>query len=665
MEELRRRSEANLQDSIDLKTSTPQSVFEREAFASHSRKRLHAVSVSEHQLVFGRLDLQDHSSPVYVGRIGLAGPDQERALIDWRAPVGSAFYRATALAPRGVVRRRTLITRGRNVVDINDDLLMPARADELGVVAGEGALMSALVKERGEFMQDIVATIQAEQDEVIRTDPKASIMLTGGPGTGKSVVALHRSAYLMYERAAELERRGVLVVGPGQRFSRYISRVLPSLGETSVSIRSMFDLTSPLTATRRESLEVARIKGRAAMAGILKRFVIAGYPLPDKDLRTMMAGRIVTVPRARLQAVRSEVLASRSCGFNSAAEQLWMAIAREILRRAGRNSPRKSEVAAAARALAERSPVEEVVEALLPQRTGLQTWRGLTGDPSALIHAAGRELNTYEGGLLALDLGSATDPRVGDLPLIDEMDWLFGPVPTAEAEPQQEPDYHELTTSQDRLDTARQQDLAAGKDSGYGHIVVDEAQDVTAMQWRMLGRRGQDATWTVVGDPAQSTLAGPRQMEESLTRLLGGNRLQRYTLGINYRTPREVVEYASQISGIPLQVESIKSGDPPRVFRYTDSPRQALQEAVNWATQRAGSSCLLVVDENDQASVATAGGIDTMWVLDAKGLEFDNVILFRPEALDRANPSDASLLLIAATRATRSLAVVTGEGAST
>jgi hypothetical protein len=660
LEKLRLKAEALLQNTMDLKVSTPQSVFEREVFASYSRKRLYAVSGSEHQLVFGRLDLENEDEPAYVGRIGLAGEELERVLIDWRAPVGSSFYRATALAPRGVVRRRTLITKGRKVVDINDDLLMPDKVGDLIVVAGEGALMNALMRERGEFMQDIVATIQSEQDEVIRADPKSSLLLTGGPGTGKSVVALHRTAYLMYERAAELERLGVLVVGPGRRFSKYISRVLPSLGETAVNIRSVFDLTDPVVATGREPLAVARTKGSPAMAKVLKSYLIESYPAPSSDVRVSAGGRIVKIDPKELSSLRRQVLSSRTSRFNSAIDQLWHALGRRILQLSGSKSVHKSDVTALADSLRDRSDLEETIETMLPQRSALEVWREMGANADLLRAALKPHFSGEEAAALVEDLDESP-PRVGDLALIDEIDWLLGPSRDSEAPGREEPGYEELTTAQERLDESRQRSVSSSKSTGYGHIVVDEAQDITAMQWRMLMRRGEDATWTIVGDPSQATLAAPTDMEAAVDRLLGRGKTRKFNLGINYRTPSQIMEYASRASRISLgHLRSIRSGPDPVFFRYSDSPDLALAQATTWLRSQGGSGCFIVVNPADQEELEErVDEFEVIWALDAKGLEFDNVVLYRPEAVDPSMPSDASLILIGATRATKRLAVVT------
>jgi hypothetical protein len=661
LEQLRLRAESNLRDSIDLEVSTPQSVFEREVFASYSRKRLQAVAGSEHQLVFGRLDVEDGVKPVYVGRIGLADDDQERVLVDWRAPVGSSFYRATARAPLGVIRRRTLITQGRKVVDINDDVLISAKAGQLGVVTGEGALMTALLRERGEYMQDIVATIQAEQDEVIRADPRSSIVLTGGPGTGKSVVALHRTAYLMYERAAELERRGVLVVGPGRRFSRYISRVLPSLGETSVNIRSVFDLTSPLVARDREPLPVGRIKGSAPMARVLKSYLIDTYPMPQSGARLAAGGRIVRIEPEELASLRRRILSSKTSGFNAAESQLWLALANRVLRLSEQRTVRKRDAAALASSLNDRSDLQDLIGAMLPPRDALEAWREVGSHAETFRRHLSSHLPHSQADELVEDLARAGEPRVGDLALIDELGWLLGPAADDEPAGTGEPGYEELMTAQDRLDESRPRSISSSKDQGYGHIVIDEAQDVTAMQWRMIRRRGEEATWTIVGDPAQTTLAAPNALDRAVEELFGGAGIRRFTLAINYRTPREIMEYASRASGVSLSsVRSIRSGPPPLTFRFTGSPEAALHRAATWLRSLGGSGCFVAVDAGDVRTVqGRIDGLEAIWAVDAKGLEFDNVVLVRPEAVDR--DADSSLILIGATRATKRLAVVTSR----
>lgn len=662
LDQLREQARLSLQESVERDTSTPQSIFEREVFASYSRRRLQAVSASEHQLVFGRLDCENEPGPLYVGRIGMADDAHHRILIDWRAPVGSAFYRATARSPQGVIRRRTLVTHGRRVVDINDDLLASDAADGLAVVAGEGALMHALIAERGQFMQDIVATIQAEQDEVIRSDPRISVVLTGGPGTGKSVVALHRTAYLMYERSAELERRGVLVVGPGRRFSRYISRVLPSLGETSVAIRSVYDLFEGVVAEGREPLEVARLKGSSQMAKVVKSYLLATYPPPPERLSLTVNGHLVRLLGAELQELRTQTLNAAGRDFNACGPALVRNLARRLLQTPGRKHAAAGDVKSLARDLAGDTRVVDAVEALLPRRSALETIHQMRRRLDSLAPILHKHFTRQQSRALIDQMSGSAGIQVGDVPLLDELDWLLGPAPGAEP---------------DRSGTAPQEadplenDLgltstAAGdfteQSSDFGHIVVDEAQDLTPMQWRMLARRGPDATWTVVGDPLQATLSSPEQMDEAIHRTLKNQKPLKFKLGINYRTPSQIMDYAERASGLDLgELTSIRTGDEPVFFDFDTSPEPALAQAAAWLQEQPGSGCFIVADDAGRADVEkAAGSADVLSALEAKGLEFDNVVLHRPEALDVSQPAGASLVLIGATRATKRLAVVTG-----
>ena len=665
LERARLAAEAGVERATRMPISTPQSQFEREAELHRSLRRLKALTTSERQLVFGRLDLEDTPEPVYVGRVGLSDRTRNRIVVDWRAPVGSTYYRATARDPKGVVRRRTLATTGREVTELNDDLLIPEKAKDFRVVVGEGALLRSLDRERGPFMQDILATIQGEQDEIIRAEPKANVVLTGGPGTGKSVVALHRTAYLMFERAEELERRGVLFVGPTARFSRYISRVLPSLGETAVQIRSVFNLTEPMTATSREPLEVGRLKGRTEMARVMRTLLITSYPAPEAGLRLRDGQWSLDLTTAQVTTLRDQALGAGGDGMNRSRGRFLRAVARRLLGDPpSRSREAKEEIASVADELAEDARLDALMDAILPVREPEEAWEELRRDRTAVERAARTSFTASETLLIAEDLAQ-DEVRVGDLPLFDEVRALLGEPPSDRFETEDGDDVQEgLFSFQDRLDQSRQQTLASKKRAGFGHIVVDEAQDLTPMQWRSLGRLGRYATWNVVGDPHQATLASPQEMEAAIDRLAGGRRL-RFELAINYRTPAEIVAYAAEVSGLDLSgLRSIRqSGRPPAVFASEDDPAGALRAALDHVRGEPGSRVVIVLDPEDAETVSAQAGddeVDVLSAIDAKGLEFDNVVLYRPERLlPVASRSDASLLLIAATRATRNLAVVT------
>jgi DNA helicase IV len=454
---------------------------------------------------------------------------------------------------------------------------------------------------------------------------------------------------------------GVLLVGPGRRFSRYISRVLPSLGETAVNIRSVFDLTEPVSAAEREPLDVARTKGNLAMVKVMKKFLIHSYPPPPGELKASVSGHVVRLAPANLRAARDEVLNSTSSGFNQTADRLLRSIARAFLQKSGRRNVRSQDINSFARTLAENSEVVETVESLLPQRRALTVWAEMKDWADDLRAILLSHFTKAEADALVAELLSGNEPKVGDLPLVDELDWLLGPSPVVrEAEIHEDDIYDEVTTVQDRLDASRQEAWGATKTSGFGHIVVDEAQDLSPMQWRMLGRRGEDATWTIVGDPAQATLSTPEEMEASVARVLKGKRVTRFTLGINYRTPKEIMEYAAEASGVSLgTLQSIRSGTEPVFFRYSGDPEPAVAEGLAWLRKQGGLGCFVTLEPG--ALEGQTGEFEVLSALDAKGLEFDYVVLYRPEAVDRTSAVDASLILIGATRATKGLAVITSS----
>src|SRR5690625_1024269 len=282
-------------------SGSPQNRSERHAFATLYEDRLIQLEHVEDRLVFGRLDLID-SQRRYVGRIGLQDSEHRQLLTDWRAPAAEPFYQATAAHPQGVVLRRHLTTRGRNVIGLEDDVLdlENLSEDARANLAGEGALLAALTAHRTGKMGDIVATIQAEQDTIIRAPLAGALVVQGGPGTGKTAVALHRVAYLLYAHRRRLESSGVLVIGPSSEFLRYIENVLPSLGETGVIATTIADLLPHVRATATEDDAVAEIKGRALMSHIIRRAVRQRQRVPE-SVQTLQ------VERAKLRLVPAEV----------------------------------------------------------------------------------------------------------------------------------------------------------------------------------------------------------------------------------------------------------------------------------------------------------------------------------------------------------------------
>src|SRR4051794_22536240 len=283
---------------------TKAALVDRDAMVYQAALRAQALDVAEEGLVFGRLDLSGGAT-LYVGRVGIRTGEHDSLVIDWRAPAAEAFYRATPEDPRDVVRRRVLHCRGRRVVDIEDDLLIPEAAADLTIV-GDGAFLASLARTREGTMRDIVATIQREQDEVIRAPADGTMIVSGGPGTGKTAVALHRVAYLLFRHRRRFGSRGVLVVGPNHRFTSYIERVLPSLGEGGAVLRSLGDLVAGAEASAHDSPDLARVKGAASMTRLLRRAVQDAPPGAPDELRAVYRGVVVTLGREALDAVRRE-----------------------------------------------------------------------------------------------------------------------------------------------------------------------------------------------------------------------------------------------------------------------------------------------------------------------------------------------------------------------
>ncbi|MCP9950586.1 HelD family protein [Actinomadura madurae] len=306
LEEMRADAQAMIREGYRQSLAgTKGSLVDRDAMVHQAALRAQALDVADDGLVFGRLDLASREVR-YIGRIGVRTSEHDSLVIDWRAPAAEDFYRATPEDPRGVVRRRVLHSRGHTVVDLEDDLLDPDASDGMTIV-GDGAFLASLARTREGAMRDIVATIQREQDEVIRAPADGTVLVRGAPGTGKTAVALHRVAYLLFRHRRRFGSRGVLVIGPNRRFTAYIERVLPSLGEGSATLRSLGDLVEGVTATVHDPPETARVKGAGAMAAVLRRAVADHPPGAPDELRVVHKGVVVTLDRARLDRIRTEL----------------------------------------------------------------------------------------------------------------------------------------------------------------------------------------------------------------------------------------------------------------------------------------------------------------------------------------------------------------------
>ncbi|ADG74473.1 UvrD/REP helicase [Cellulomonas flavigena DSM 20109] len=696
-------------------SGSPQNRSERDAFATLYEDRVAQLESVEDRLAFGRLDLHDGERR-YVGRIGLTDEEQSPLLTDWRAPAAQAFYRATAAHPDGVVRRRHLVTSGRQVTSLEDDVLDLDALVRSGVdprslagVSGEGALLAALGAARTGRMGDIVATIQAEQDAIIRSELTGALVVQGGPGTGKTAVALHRAAYLLYAHRRVLERSGVLMVGPSRTFLRYIDQVLPSLGETGVVTATVADLFPGVAARGTEPAEVAELKGRTVMATVVRRAVRQRQRVPQQPTSVRVDGRTVVVrPRDVADAI------ARARRQNRPHNQARVTFVRDMLARLAEQYVQQLGWDVAPE---DRAEIVEDLRTTREIRIALNlAWMPLT--PQGLLTdlwtrphrlaAAAPELSPRERALLARPADAAWTPA--DVPLLDEAAELLGEDDqAARAQARADAERHaaeieyarqvlrstgagdlvsaealagRFATSGPSLTTAER--AAADRTWTYGHVVVDEAQELSAMAWRALLRRVPTRSLTIVGDVAQtSSPGGTRDWAAMLDPLLRGSwRLAELT--VNYRTPAVVAQAAGRVAeaaGLPVSPQTSARDVPDALTSERVAAEDDLATAAAAAARRRAAEVAEVSGAGRVAVVAVAGrtsavraalaaaGVEApegeavdlhaplvvLTPAQSKGLEFDVVVLVEPAEVLAASPGD---LYVAMTRPTHALHVV-------
>jgi hypothetical protein len=650
-------------------------LFERDVFAFQAARRLAELDAEHEGLVFGRLDLTSGEIR-YVGRIGVRDAEYEPLVIDWRAPAAEPFYRATPAHPMQVIRRRVLRSRADRVVGIEDDLL-DGNADADLVVVGEGALLAALTRARGRTMRDIVATIQAKQDEAIRAPHQGFTMISGGPGTGKTVVALHRAAYLLYSNRRRFESGGVLVVGPSRTFMSYIERVLPSLGEDSVILRSIGSVASDVVKTTGDRLDppaVAAVKGSLRMVPVLRRLVSEPLPAGPHELRLTWHGHVLVLTAGTLTQLRTDVLSRHR--YNQGRD----AAERALLNALWRIRPPEVE--------AERDDFEERLASTEAFQVFMSAWWPLIGaaeslarlaDPALLVRLSASVLSNAECALISASYpgsnGATPDWTAADGALLDELANMLGPVPEPDEREVSiflDPDSEvsELITTMERLAPVREADPFAATHETYAHILVDEGQDVSPMQWRMLRRRGGSASWTIVSDPAQSSWPDPAEADRALNDIIGAAPVRRFRLGTNYRSPAEVFDLASQVvvtefpnADLPVAVRT--TGVAPQ-FRTAASDRlgDAVVEAVDALLQQVEGTVGVITPPSRKAAIARRlrqaelSGWDRVSVttsVEAKGLEYDGVLVVTPDEIVAESPGGIRSLYVALTRPTQRL----------
>jgi DNA helicase IV len=665
---------------------------ERDAMVFHAARRRRALDSEHEGLVFGRLDLGPEArtgidaaaaEPAvpggevrYIGRLGLRDERYVTMVVDWRAPAAAPFYRATPTDRMGVVRRRTIRSADEKVQDISDDLLDPMASPEGMPVVGDGALLATLARATGRGMRDIVATIQREQDEAIRSSATGVTIVHGGPGTGKTAVALHRAAYLLYADRNRFESGGVLVVGPSSVFVSYVSRVLPSLGEDAVTLRSLGQLVLGMSAVRHDPPGLAALKGSLRMRPILRRAARDPGPDTPRRLRLLYRGQLLSLDRNALEAARRAVLANgakRNAVRPKAAGHLLDALWRQSigLLPAERRQTREE----FATEIAERREFTTFMRGWWPIVRPVDAL-GWLSDPARLARYSSGILSDAEIEALAgaYDGFDVTDPTVADVALLDELGELLGeqqkrvkrvvdPFHVAEG-------VREVTTYQDRMAAARAVVDRPDDYRDYAHVVVDEAQDVSPMQWRMIARRGPNASWTIVGDPAQSAWQDPAEATASMNSALGSRRRAEYSLTTNYRNSAEIFELAARVirgaePQIALPTAVRMAGVAPRLVTV---PRPELARAAR-------SAAIAVLDEVEGTvgviSAMADAGMVAEWLdglapdrlqvvgsMQAKGMEYDGVIVIEPVHIRDEGSSGVRTLYVALSRATQRLVTV-------
>ncbi|MES9510513.1 UvrD-helicase domain-containing protein [Streptomyces sp. NPDC000609] len=753
LEEKIHEAEFLMNDAVKRgQVGTPGALAERDAQVFRAGIHLNRLNSEFEDFLFGRIDLllgkdgergpdgaytsveaaddavrDDNSADIaetlHIGRIGVLDSDYAPLVIDWRAPAAAPFYRSTPKEPGRVVRRRVIRSKGRKVLGVEDDLMRPELTayldgDKLPVI-GDGALMAALGQARSHTMRDIVSSIQAEQDLVIRAPAASVTEVSGGPGTGKTAVALHRAAYLLYQ-----DRRryagGILVVSPTPLLVAYTEGVLPSLGEEGqVAIRAVGSLSDEAAgvegATTYDEPAVARIKGSSRMLQVLRKASRGALEQPgtsrrpaDRDgqlsfgdgdgdaetgaapvtptrLRVVAFGARVELNADELHRIRQSVLGG------TAPVNLLRPRARRMLldalwnKSSGRGRYTDPELAAELR-----SSFDEDVSTETDFLDFLNAWwpeltpRGVLAamaDEKRLGRWARRVLNQGEvrrfaRSLKRLDREGNGPLSVHDVAILDELQTLLGtphrPKKKRELDPlDQLSGLEELMPQREETQRERAERLAAER-TEYAHVIVDEAQDLTPMQWRMVGRRGRHATWTIVGDPAQSSWSDPDEAARARDEALGNRPRRRFTLTVNYRNPAEIAALASKVLALampgmesPAAVRS--TGVKPRFETVRDGdPAAAVREEARRLLAEVDGTVGVVVAMNRRAQardwLAELGErVVALGSLEAKGLEYDATVVVSPAEIADESPAGLRVLYVALTRATQQLTVVSGE----
>ncbi|WP_311519694.1 AAA family ATPase [uncultured Actinomyces sp.] len=700
LDELRKRYREHQRTAEASKwRNTPQALTERDAFAAHWGDEASRLESIVDGLVFGRIDNTDDSTH-YIGRIGLRDQGGDQILIDWRAPASRPFYQATGANPQDVVRRRHIRTRGRAVIGVEDELLnTDSKPDGKLVFQGEGALMQALSEARDGQMSDIVSTIQAEQDAIIRRGSDGLLVIQGGPGTGKTAVALHRAAYLLYAERARLESSGVLIVGPSNIFLRYIDQVLPSLGENGVVSTTIGRLLPGYSAIAQDSSQAREIKGRMAWVDIAKRAVRSFERVPN-DTPLSIASYRVTLRSETVKAARAS--ARRS---GKPHNEAWEGFALELMDDLARQM---NEQVGASEHLSwyhdyirgSKEARRAINLAWLPV-SALQVLEKLYANETFLEQMA-PELTESERATIRRLRGSALTES--DIPILDELEELLGALPSASASAnaREQARKREIDAAGEAIaamglghgmvSASMLAERAAGEGSdltlsqralrdrtwAYGHVIVDEAQELSPLAWNSLLRRCPSRSFTVTGDLDQRSSAGRAKSWSDVL----GPAMRAYQgeeiLTVSYRTPAAILDRANALMdelGTPAHYPLVAARDVVDAYAKTTTGGsvQELQAVVKaedaMLSKRVGAGngrIAVIASPTSIRHLREACGwgsslderICLITPVESKGLEFDTVILWEPNEIIADSPGD---IYVALTRPTYRLHAVSSS----
>ncbi len=672
---------------------TFQARFERNAFDEALIKRLTDLDLGDASLVFGRIDRSAESPDAiesfHIGRLAVADEDREPVVVDWRAPVAEPFYRATGRSSMGLVRRRHFAVEGQRLLGIEDELFganhlgvghddgldtVAELADVRGADGGDGGgglrgystLLAALERGRTGTLGDIVATIQGEQDEIIRSPQHGVLVVQGGPGTGKTVVALHRAAYLLYTHRFPLEDQGVLVIGPNRVFLRYIERVLPSLGEAGVVQAVLSDLVPgveflrPAERDGADTPTAARLKGDVRMSDMIDQAVNdRERPLRDDLVIPFRTGyvRLRVAESARIVKNARRRFRRHNSGRRYVENEVWSALAAtyhdpEIGPRDVKDTLRST------------PEMREALDRMWPLLTPAQLLHDLFGSRALLKMAARGVFDESEALVLFRPRAASVDDvrwTAADVALLDDARDVLGPQPGRDGKID---DADEIRT--------------------YGHIVIDEVQDLTPMQLKMATRRSLNGAMTIVGDLAQATgPLAPSDWDDVLDHLPDRKPSRVIGLSVGYRIPGQIMELANKVMAAATPSlrapESVRVGDAEPTFVRADTttglgPAVAGEVRALSAAVPAASLGVIAPDSmiDELSEHLTAAGIShgtaTRTGLDdgvtivpvsvIKGLELDAVIVVEPARIVADHEHGMRSLYVALTRPTQRLSIV-------